>query len=137
LLRTLCPASKWLVLMGTTCVHAPHRSLWLGASMSLTRWTDDRLDDLARQVQQNSDTLKYLGTVLGDLQILNARIDERLRETADDSHACLNGLKSLRDDLEQRSQAQAQERRADRKWLIATLLTTAGLIIAAVALFVG
>jgi hypothetical protein len=99
----------------------------------LIRWSDDRLDDLWREVQGLSDMREEI-----------IRIDVRTSSGATTQAECLRKLEALelrmnlRDEqrLEERK-AQAQERKADRRWLVLTLLTVAGLIIAALGIFLG
>jgi hypothetical protein len=99
----------------------------------LIRWSDDRLDDLWREVQGLSDMREEI-----------IRIDVRTSSGATTQAECLRKLDALelrmnrRDEqrLEERK-AQAQERKADRRWLVLTLLTVAGLIIAALGIFLG
>jgi hypothetical protein len=99
----------------------------------LIRWSDDRLDDLWREVQGLSDMREEI-----------IRIDVRTSSGATTQAECLRKLEALelrmnrRDEqrLEERK-SQAQERKADRRWLLATLLTVAALIIAALGIFLG
>jgi hypothetical protein len=99
----------------------------------LIRWSDDRLDDLWREVQGLSDMREEI-----------IRIDVRTSSGATTQAECLRKLDALelrmnrRDEqrLEERK-SQAQERKADRRWLLATLLTVAALIIAALGIFLG
>lgn len=94
--------------------------------MPLSRWNDDRLDDLARQVQE-----------LAGVQAELAQMRERLGSVNDDTHSCITELRDLKAQLDRRAQTQHEERKSDRRWMIGTLLTTAGLVIAALAVFVG
>lgn len=64
-------------------------------------------------------------------------VRDKVDGVQEDTHNCLSDLRELKRDLEKRGADQAKERKADRRWLIATLLTTAGLIVAALAIFLG
>lgn len=97
------------------------------------RWNDDRLDDLAAQVKTNTNQLLTLGDIRGELIDLRGQ----MRAMGEDSHECLTDLRQLKKDLDLRAIEQHKERKADRKWVVATALTTAGLIIAALAIFLG
>jgi hypothetical protein len=101
--------------------------------MNLLRWNDDRLDDLAGQVRHINLELQKITDVKTELAALKLQV----MAIGTDSQECGDDVKALRLDLEKRAQVQHEERRADRKWLIATLLSTAGLIIAALAIFLG
>lgn len=99
----------------------------------LGRWNDDRLDDLARQVERNAVRLEEYVEIRAEL----AKVRERLANVSEDTHDCIGKLEQLKLDLDLRAQVQHDERKADRRWMIATLLTTAGLVIAALAVFIG
>lgn len=111
-----------------------------GTLMPVSRWNDDRLDDLARQVQINTDAIKEHLKIREEL----IEVKAELRSISDDTHECRADVKSLKDarDVDRKAQEerdlqQHKERKADRRWMIATALTTAGLIIAALAIFIG
>jgi uncharacterized protein Yka (UPF0111/DUF47 family) len=99
----------------------------------LNRWSDDRLDDLARTVR----TLAEQVTSLVDMRAEMAGLSQKVTDVSENTHSCVNALEKLKTDLENRSKEQSKERKADRRWLIATLLTTAGIIVAALAIFLG
>jgi chromosome segregation ATPase len=100
---------------------------------TFTRWNDDRLDDLARQVARNAERLEEYTQIREEL----AKVRERLANVSGDTHDCITELRALKRDLEDRARSQHDERKADRRWMFATVLTTAGLIIAALAIFIG
>lgn len=99
----------------------------------LTRWNDDRLDDLARLVRSQGDQLQ----ALTDMRVEMAGLRDKVEGVQEDTHHCLSDLRDLKKDLEARALSQQKERKADRRWMVATLLTTAGLVVAALAIFLG
>jgi purine-nucleoside phosphorylase len=101
--------------------------------MPLTRWNDERLDDLHARVRDNTkrlDEYLYIKTELVDLRghVENA---EKIAVQA------LTTITNMQDKLETRAQAQRDERKSDFRWMIGTLLVSAGLIVAAVRLLIG
>lgn len=110
----------------------------------LRRWTDERLDDLAKRVEDNTrqqDLINQLrtdvSTLKSDLSGIVATLRTELRGVGGDTVQCITELRDLKVDLKKREEVQHDERRADRRWMIGTLLTTAGLVIAALAIFLG
>jgi chromosome segregation ATPase len=101
--------------------------------MPLTRWNDDRLDDLAQSLRSQGNQLN----ALIDLRVEMAGLTQELNDVSGDTKSCVEALENLKRDLEKRSQEQIKERKADRRWMVATFLTTAGLIVAALAIFLG
>lgn len=99
----------------------------------LTRWNDDRLDDLAALVRSQTGQINTLLDIRADMAGVRQKVDD----VSEDTHSCLGSLDKLKTDLEKRARDQANERKADRRWMVATLLTTASLIIAALAVFLG
>lgn len=103
----------------------------------MERWNDDRLDDLAnelrRELRQQEERLSIVENIKGELIELRSEV----RATNKSSDSCIKELRQLKQDLERRAQAQHQERKADRRWMIGTVLATASLVIAALAIFVG
>jgi hypothetical protein len=99
----------------------------------LDRWNDDRLDDLHAQVRGATKRLETMENIRGELIELRTN----LHSVAEDAGQCLLDLRQLKLDLDKRAVDQHKERKADRRWVIATALTTAGLIIAALAIFLG
>jgi glutathione S-transferase len=84
------------------------------------RWNDDRLDDLLRRVNGTPERVTRL-----EEQFHN--FDADLAELKTASH-------SLVVRLEHREQEQAKERKQDRRWLVGSCFTAAGLVIAALGL---
>lgn len=99
---------------------------------ALSRWNDDRLDDLAERVQTLARQQEQLLQMRAEL----VEVRTNLLNVSGDTSECIAALGRLKSDLDQRAIMQHDERKADRRWMIATLLTTAGLIIAALAIFV-
>jgi hypothetical protein len=100
---------------------------------AMDRWNDDRLDDLHDQVRAAHQRIEAMENIRGELIELRTHMSV----IGEDSHECLRDLRQLKADLDKRAQDQVKERKADRRWVIATALTTAGLIIAALAIFLG
>ena len=113
--------------------HARTRAYARRQMSPLSRWNDDRLDDLARQVQINTDAIKEHLKIREELIELRALVNG----VADDTHECRTDVKTLKADWARRDEIQHNERKSDRRWMIGTALTTAGLIIAALAIFLG
>lgn len=97
------------------------------------RWTDSRVDDLANEVRALRDVPKGMGELAVEM-----------RHVQQDTNACHTALRELRDDFQAYCEEQAQtheahrlERKSDRRWMIGTALTAAGLVIAAMAILVG
>lgn len=99
----------------------------------LSRWNDDRLDDLALNVRSNSEQLRAVSDIRTGLSELRGG----LKNVEEDSLQCISELRQLKKDLETRAETQHRERKADRKWMVATALATASIIIAALAAFLG
>jgi glutathione S-transferase len=83
-------------------------------------WTDERLDDLVRRVNGMPERVIRL-----EQQFAN--FDADLAELKTASHALVVRL-------EHRENEQAQERKQDRRWLVGSCFTAAGLVIAALGL---
>lgn len=99
----------------------------------LSRWNDDRLDDLAQLVRSHSDQLNSLLDMRTEMAGLRQKVDD----VSEDTHTCVASLDNLKTDLQKRSENQAKERKADRRWMIGTVLATASIVIAALAIFLG
>lgn len=99
----------------------------------LIRWNDDRLDDLAIDVRHQRERLD-------DFDSFKVQLAELRRDVGTATQAanrCNKGLEALKEDLADEREQQHIERKADRRYLIGVSLTTAGLIIAALAIFLG
>lgn len=110
----------------------------------LVRWGDDRLDELAAQVRRNAERLEENAKIREEL----IKVRERLANVGGDTHDCITELREFKrqteararkdaEDQAKRDQLQHEERKADRRWMIGTLLATATLIVGALAVFVG
>ena len=85
-------------------------------------WTDERLDDLVRRVNGMPERVIRM-----EQQFAN--FDADLAELKAASHALVVRL-------EHREQEQVKDRKQDRRWLVGSSFTAAGLVIAAVSLLV-
>lgn len=92
---------------------------------------------LEQRVEDDADLRKELALVVRMIPQDVATIKERVAVAIKRSNECLTKHQDLEDYLHQRERDQAQERKTDRRWLIATILTSAGLVIAAVGLLAG
>jgi hypothetical protein len=99
----------------------------------LNRWNDERLDDLHQRVNENTRKFEEFLSLRSDLVDLRAHV-LGAEKIATDAYLALNALQSK---LEARQDAQQIERKADRRWMVGTFLVSAGLIVAAVRLFIG
>jgi cytochrome c-type biogenesis protein CcmH/NrfG len=99
----------------------------------LIRWSDDRLDDLANRVHEHHQHLARLD----DLITAHAVFAERLGDVARDTARCLSTLDQLKADMSSSVDQQRRDRKLDRRWLIATALTVAAIIVAALGVFIG
>ena len=91
--------------------------------MAVARWNDDRLDDLAAEVR-----------LLNRLPERITRVEQELVNVSKDAQACLEEVKTLNQHLAKREEEQRIERKSDRRWLVGTGMTSASLVIAALAL---
>lgn len=78
----------------------------------MPRWTDERLDDLAK------------------------RVDGKLDDLAEDLTECLHKLEEMGLEWRVREQALRQERKSDIRWLIGTAIAVAAIIVAALGVFI-
>jgi hypothetical protein len=99
----------------------------------LTRWNDDRLDDLARRVNETSEALRQLQDLRVSQSVLEAKVDDVAKDTV----SCLMSLEQMKKDWMHRDEEARRERKLDRRWLIATALTVAAIIVASLGIFVG
>lgn len=99
----------------------------------LYRWNDDRLDDLAARVEQIAREYEHILNIRTEL----AEMRGQIKGVGGDTTECITELRALKTELQTRETTQRLERRADRRWMVGTLLTTAGLVIAALAIFLG
>jgi hypothetical protein len=99
----------------------------------LSRWNDDRLDDLAATVRRNTGRLDDVDEIRVEL----AEMRKDVLRGAEDAHECRTEIRALKADQANQAKVQHEERKADRRWMIGVLLTTTGLVIAALAIFFG
>lgn len=111
-------------------------------------WTDKRLDDRFAAIDRTLQRLDEAAKAVTDLP-------GKLAALAEDTSGCLTGLEDLKLAIQARNEQRAAERllalqqreaeqkaakaerKKDRRWIIATLLATGSLIVAAVALLLG
>lgn len=91
-----------------------------------TRWNDDRLDDLAGSVQ-----------VMRDLPQAVAKIGVRMDDARDDVNRLGSKVQSYIDEQRDVEKQRRRDRKSDFRWVVGTVLASASLVIAALALFVG
>jgi hypothetical protein len=96
--------------------------------MTPERWPEERLDELARDVHRH-------GEILAELREANAVSKERVGLAIKRSNDCLTAVENLEAYLHRRDEEQARERKSDRRWLVTTGLSSAGLVVAALAVF--
>lgn len=95
----------------------------------LTRWNDDRLDDFHRAFGIQSDALKHMA----QLEIVVDGMKEDVGE-------CKAGIQKLHDIRSEERKERAEEQRERRRIFYAILgaiFGAAGLVVAAIGLFVG
>lgn len=101
------------------------------------RWTDSRLDD-------RFETLTSEMRALRDMPSKLAEFGAELRTMRRDVDACAGDVAEHRSDFQAYMEEQTQtheahrlERKSDRRWMVGTVLTSAGLVIAAMGLLLG
>lgn len=94
--------------------------------MTLVKWNDDRLDDLAREVHNLTDTRDAVIRLDGSVATVHADVTELAK-----------AFEKWKIDEAVKVERQREERKADRRWLIGTVLASASIIVAALAVFVG
>lgn len=99
----------------------------------LHRWNDDRLDDLAKRVEEAMAVHSKIST----LEVQVATVTQQ-------STTCLTEIRRVRELQEEaedhrmeREEQQRRERKSDRKWTLGTLLVVATLVITALGVFLG
>lgn len=95
-----------------------------------SRWPDERLDDLARRINGTPERV--------------IRLEGQVQDLAQDAATAVRAIRDLERHLRQRDEEQRKrdeeqrkERRADRHWLIGTVIAAAALIVAAVGILIG
>lgn len=100
---------------------------------ALERWNDERLDDLAAQVKRNGERIdKFL-----EMREAMTRLQGHVENAEAIATRALAELTAMKEKAERRDKDQHDERKADRRWMVGTILVTAGLVLAAVRLFLG
>ena len=99
----------------------------------ITRWNDERLDDLHSRVRENTKRLDEYVSLKSELVDLRAHVENAEKVALQ----ALATITNMQEKLEARANAQREERKADMRWMVGTLLVSAGLIVAAVRLFIG
>lgn len=90
----------------------------------LGRWNDDRLDDLAREVH-----------VLTDASVTTIRLEGQVEGLAKDLGELIRAFSEFKREESRKETEQHKERKSDRRWMIGTALTSAALVISALAVF--
>ena len=91
-----------------------------------TRWNDDRLDDFHRDFVSMKATVARVPV-----------LEEQLKGIAEDAAVARRNTHELRNDWQAAAVQQELERKKDRRWLVGTILSAAGLIVAAIAVLQG
>lgn len=110
-----------------------------------SKWTDERLDDNIGIIHDELRALRELPRSVADLAGQIEKVDEdvdrcfqQIRETADSLQSYIRGEETRREqerrDREARNEQRRLERKSDRRWLVGTCFTAAGLVIAAIGL---
>jgi cell division protein ZapA (FtsZ GTPase activity inhibitor) len=99
----------------------------------IQRWNDERLDDLATKVRDNTGRLDQYINLKTELVDLRGHVENAERIAVE----ALTAINLMKDKIEAREKSQRDERKADLRWMIGTLLVSAGLIVAAVRVFTG
>ena len=97
------------------------------------RWSDDRIQDLADELQ-----------VLRDLPMRVALLDQSLKTSGENIRECRDDMRHMAEKMEameaarQNRESEAiRERKKDRRWLIATFIAAAMMVIGAAGLFLN
>lgn len=98
--------------------------------MDRLRWTDDRLDDRFASVDRGLSRINGMPVRL-------AEVEAKLRSIAEDTQDCRTSVHALRDAWSTDKERQMTDRKSDRRWMVGTALTSAGLIIAALGVYAG
>jgi hypothetical protein len=93
------------------------------------RWTDDRLDDALGHIDRRLQSVEGVNLRLASLETEMGFMRADVQE-------CGASVKSLHATIDERREEERKERRSDRRWYIGTGLTSAGLVIGALALLV-
>lgn len=110
-----------------------------------SKWTDERLDDNIGIIHDELRALRELPRSVADLATQIEKVDDDLdrcfqltRETSDELRAYIKGEQERREqerrERDNRNEQRRLERKSDRRWLVGTCFTAAGLVIAAIGL---
>jgi hypothetical protein len=91
-----------------------------------TQVVDQRLSDLAVEVR-----------ALAPLVISHARMELQIVAAIEEAREGRREIEKLRASISEREEGQRRERKADRRWMLGTVLTASLLIVAAIGLLVG
>lgn len=98
---------------------------------------EQRVEDLLVSIKAQFDDLegdiRTFGPLVGEVNDLKHQLTLALNE----ARGARQEIGALRETLDARAELQRVERKADRKYLITVVLTSAGLIIAAMGVLVG
>jgi len=92
----------------------------------LSRWNDDRLDDLYEDLRRTMNTVDEIGALKTDLSYV-----------AKDVTSCRNNIHKLRDDIAATALRQANERRSDKRWYIGTFIASISMLSGGIAIILG
>lgn len=95
---------------------------------------------LEQQVSTHETDIRAIGPMavtIAKLELSFTHIEAELRGARGDTAACRDEVKDLKSSLLDREQTQRKERKADRRWLIGTVLTSAALVIGAIQVLGG
>lgn len=92
-------------------------------------WSDERIADAFRHLEGRMRSVEGVNTRLTSLET-------EMSFLRSDSQECTTEIKSLRGVIDSRRDEERKERRSSIRWTIATGLSSAGLVITAIALFV-
>lgn len=74
---------------------------------------------------------------LAEHSLMAVRLEERLANLSDDVRECTEALVAMREGQERREAEQRQEKKADRKWWVGTVLAVIMAILAAASIVAG
>lgn len=98
---------------------------------------EQRVEDLLIQIKDQfkglDDDIRSFGPMVGEVNELKHQLSLALAE----AKGARAELVELRRSLEERAETQRLERKSDRRWLIMALLTSGGLVVAAIQVLGG
>lgn len=105
----------------------------IGRLEQLVAKLEQRVEDQARALE----ALTPLAAGQAAMRVEFARMQGQLGSALDEARAARRELGDLRSHLEKREETQRRERKADRRWLVGTVLSSAALIVAAIQVLGG